>query len=238
MAEQRVALVTGGNKGIGLAIVKLLAKQGFTVLLGSRDEGRGTAAVKPLRDEGLDVHLLALDQTRPDSIASAARRIAEEFGRLDVLVNNAGVLVDQGDLATGLDADKLRQTLESNVIGVVAVTRALLPLLRKSPAGRIVNMSSTGGSMEAIIAGDNVFAPAYQLSKAALNAFTALLAAELRGTTTKVNSACPGWVKTDMGGPSAPLSPEQGADTPVWLATLPSDGPTGGFFNSREPVAW
>jgi NAD(P)-dependent dehydrogenase (short-subunit alcohol dehydrogenase family) len=135
--------------------------------------------------------------------------------------------------------EKLRQILETNVIGAVKITRAMLPMIRKSPAGRIVNVSSGGGSLGGLLKGENgLFAPAYQISKTALNAFTVLLAIELRDTPIKVNSACPGWVRTDMGGPNATYSPEQGADTPVWLASLPADGPTGGFFNSRKPIPW
>jgi len=238
MQPGKVALVTGANKGIGFEIARRLARQNITVLLGARDENRGKEAAGRLRDEGLDVHFLPLDQTRPESIAAAARQVEQQFGRLDVLVNNAAILLDQGVAPSNLDAEALRQTLETNVVGVVNVTRALLPLIRKGPAGRIVNLSSSGGSLGLIGDRVGVFAPAYQISKAAVNGFTVLLASELRNTPIKVNSACPGWVRTDMGGPGAPLTVEQGADTPVWLATLPDDGPTGGFFNSRQPVSW
>ncbi|OAI46826.1 short-chain dehydrogenase [Planctomycetaceae bacterium SCGC AG-212-F19] len=238
MQARKVALVTGANKGIGFEIVRQLARQGLTVLLGARDGEKGNAAAHRLRDEGLDVQFLHLDQTQAPSIAVAVEQVSRRSDKLDILVNNAGILLDQGVVPSALDADALRKTLETNVVGVAAVTRAFLALLRKSEAARIVNVSSSGGSLGQIAASVGIFAPAYQISKAALNGFTVLLANELKGTPIKVNSACPGWVRTDMGGPGAPLTPDQGADTPVWLATLPADGPSGGFFNSRQPVPW
>lgn len=238
MQERTVALVTGANKGIGFEIARQLARQGNTVLLGARDEMKGNAAAHRLRDEGLDVQFIKLDQTNHATIAAAVEQVGRRYGKLDILVNNAGVLIDKGVAPSALDADALRQTLETNVVGVAAVTRALLPLLRKAGAARIVNVSSSAGSLGQIAEGGMIFAPAYQISKAALNCFTVLLANELKDTPIKVNSACPGWVRTDMGGAEAPGTPEQGADTPVWLATLPAHGPTGGFFNSRKPVPW
>lgn len=240
MNSNLIALVTGGNKGIGIEICRQLAKQSFTVLLGTRDMLKGQAAATVLRDQRqLDVHPIQLDQTQPETIDKVFHHIADEYGRLDVLVNNGAILIDQDDHPSELSLSKLRQTLETNVIGVVAVTRAMLPLLRKSAAGRVVNVSSGGGSLGGLLNEQGgLFAPAYQLSKTALNAFTVLLAIELKNTPIKVNSACPGWVRTDMGGPNATNSPEEGADTPVWLATLPANGPTGGFFNSRKPIPW
>lgn len=238
MATQRIALVTGGNKGIGFEIVRQLARQGPRVYLGARDEARGREAAQQLRDEQLDVQFILLDQTRPETIATAVREIEQRQDRLDILVNNAGILLDPNTPASQLDDDVLGRTLDTNVRGVVRVTRAFLPLLRRSPAARIVNVSSSGGSLTQMSEGTHNFAPAYQLSKTALNVFTVLLAQELKSTPIKVNSACPGWVKTDMGGANAPGTPAEGADTPVWLATLPADGPSGGFFNSRQPVPW
>jgi NAD(P)-dependent dehydrogenase (short-subunit alcohol dehydrogenase family) len=242
MNTKRVALVTGANKGLGLATSRQLARQGITVALGVREEGRGADAARRLRDEGLDVHPVRLDVTDPATIEPLPRLLEDRFGRLDVLVNNAGVLLDRGTPPSDLDPEVLRQTFDANFFGAFAVTRALLPLLRRSEAGRIVNVSSILGSLTD--AGDpgSPFATfvglAYQSSKAALNMLTVALAKELRGTRVKVNSADPGWVKTDMGSDAAPLSPEQGADTPVWLATLPADGPTGGFFSARQPAPW
>src|SRR5262249_19325413 len=150
--------------------------------------------------EGLDVQFLKLDQTQPPTITAAVDHVSRQHGKLDVLVNNAGILIDRGVAPSALDPQALRETLETNVIGVAAVTRAFLPLLHKAEAARIVNVSSTGGSLGQIAGGGMMFAPAYQISKAALNGFTVLLASELKGTPIKVNSACPGWVQTDMGG--------------------------------------
>jgi NAD(P)-dependent dehydrogenase (short-subunit alcohol dehydrogenase family) len=242
MHGKRVALVTGANKGIGFEISRALARQGHTVVIGARDEGRGAKAAGQLREEGLDVHHVRLDVTDAASVAALPPFFEQRFGRLDVLVNNAGVYLDTATPPSGLPLAALRDTFETNVFGVLAVTQALLPLLRRSDAGRIVNLSSTLGSLTVMsdpkgpMAGVNSLA--YQASKSALNMLTVTLAKELRGTPIKVNAACPGWVKTDMGGPNAPGTAEQGADTPTWLATLPADGPTGGFFNSRKPVPW
>ncbi len=240
--NERVALITGANKGIGFEIARRLGKQGYTIALGARDSARGNAAVAKLAAEGIDARTVRVDVGDPATIASLRSEIEQRFGRLDVLVNNAGVLLDHATKPSTVDQDHLRATFDTNFFGPWSVTQALLPLLAKSPAGRIVNMSSTLGSLgvtsDASSPFDGFFAPSYQASKAALNMLTVQFAKELRGTKIKVNSACPGWVKTDMGTADAPLSVEQGADTPVWLATLPDDGPSGGFFNSREPVAW
>jgi NAD(P)-dependent dehydrogenase (short-subunit alcohol dehydrogenase family) len=240
--QKPVALITGANKGIGFEIARKLGKQGITVLVGARDLDRGGAAVARLKAEGIDAHPVRLEVTDARSIEEARKFIEQRFGKLDILVNNAGVLPDQGKTASNVPLDLLRQVFDTNVFGVVAVTQALLPLIRKSPAGRIVNLSSSLGSLT--LNSDpkgpmyDTKLPAYNTSKAALNMLTVQFAYELRDTPIKVNSACPGWVKTDMGGPNAPGTAEEGADTPAWLATLPADGPTGGFFNSRKPVPW
>ena len=243
MSDKKIALVTGANKGIGFEIARQLGRQGVTVLLGARDEKRGTEAAGKLRAEGLDVQTIQLDLTNPDSIAAAAKKIAAEFGRLDILVNNAGVALES--LVTQpseIDLQSLRATFEANVLGTWNVTQAMLPLIKKSPSGRIVNLSSTMGSLTEIgdrtSHYDGAIAPGYRASKTAVNALTALFAKELRDTKIKVNSACPGWVATDMGSAAAPLTVEQGADTPVWLALLPDDGPSGGFFRERQAIAW
>lgn len=238
MAAPRIALVTGANKGIGFDIARQLAMRGMTVLATARDAARGEAAAARLRAERLDVWHLPLDVACPESVAVAAKQVGEEFGRLDVLVNNAAILLDEGRLATELADGSLQASLDTNLLGVVRVTRAMLPWLRKSRSGRIVNISSSGGSLSQMAAGGAAFAPAYQISKAALNAYTLLLAAELKPIGIQVNAVCPGWVRTDMGGPSALLTSAEGADTPVWLATQGDDGPTGGFFQERRPVAW
>jgi NAD(P)-dependent dehydrogenase (short-subunit alcohol dehydrogenase family) len=242
MHTKRVAFITGANKGIGFAIGKALARQGLTVVLGARDEAKGARAAGQLREEGLDIHHVRLDVTDPATIAALPGFFRERFGRLDVVVNNAGVLLDNNAKPSELAPALLRQTFATNLFGVFEVTQALLPLLRQAEAGRIVNVSSTLGSLTVTSDPHSPLGDfqgmAYQASKAALNMLTVTLAKELRGTAIKVNAACPGWVKTDMGGAGAPLTPDQGADTPVWLATLPADGPTGGFFNSRQPVPW
>jgi NAD(P)-dependent dehydrogenase (short-subunit alcohol dehydrogenase family) len=241
-SAKKVALVTGSNKGIGFEIARQLGRRGMTVLIGARDEKRGAEAAGKLRDEGIDAHHVRLDVSDAATVAPLAATIEARFGRLDVLVNNAGVLLDQNVPPSALDVEVLKKTFDVNVFGAFAVTRALLPLIRKSDAGRVVNLSSTLGSLALMSDASNPYSgfvgAAYQSSKTALNMLTVALAKELAGTRVLVNSVCPGWVKTDMGTDDAPLSVEQGADTPVWLATLPAGGPTGGYFNSRQPVAW
>jgi NAD(P)-dependent dehydrogenase (short-subunit alcohol dehydrogenase family) len=240
--DKKIALVTGANKGIGFAIARQLGKLGYLVLVGSRDTKRGQAATDELRAQGVDGYLQILDVTHQPSIVRARDFIEREYGRLDVLVNNAAVAHDKSLKPSEIPLDTVRGVFETNFFGLVAVTQALLPLLRKSPAGRIVNLSSTIGSLgmlsdPATFDGDFRFL-GYGASKAAVNMVTVQLAHELRDTPIKVNSAHPGWIKTDMGGEEAPGTAEQGADTPVWLATLPTDGPTGGFFSERKPMPW
>ncbi len=238
----KIALITGANKGLGLEISRQLGKLGFTVLIAARDKKRGRAAAEVLKAEGIDAHPMILDVTHEPSITRAALFTGQEYGRLDILVNNAGIMPDMSLTAANTPPDILHSVFETNFFGAVSVTQAMLPLLRKSDAGRIVNMSSSLGSLSlasqpAGEMSDFKFL-GYDASKTALNSFTVHLAWELRDTPIKVNSACPGWVQTDMGGEAAPGTVEQGADTPVWLATLGPDGPTGGFFNSRKPVPW
>jgi NAD(P)-dependent dehydrogenase (short-subunit alcohol dehydrogenase family) len=239
---RKIALITGANKGIGFEICRQLGKLGFTVLVAARDKKRGLAAAERLKAEGIDAHPMILDVTHEPSIRRAALFLGQEYGRLDVLVNNAGIMPDMSLTAANTPPDILHGVFEANFFGAVAVTQAMLPLLRQSEAARIVNMSSSLGSLT--LASDPASGMAdfkylaYDASKTALNSFTVHLAWELRDTPIKVNSACPGWVKTDMGGDQAPGTVQQGADTPVWLATLPADGPSGGFFNSRKPVPW
>lgn len=238
----KIALITGANKGLGFEISRQLGKLGVTILLGSRDKKRGLAAAEKLKAEGIDAHASIIDVMHEPSVDRAADFIGQEYGRLDILVNNAGVMEEKTFKPSTLPHDILHEVFDTNFFGAVIASQAMLPLLLKSEAGRIVNMSSSLGSLtlQADPAGpfaDSKFL-AYDSSKAALNSFTIHFAHELRDTPIKVNSACPGWVKTDMGGADAPGTAEEGADTPVWLATLPADGPTGGFFNSRKPVPW
>ena len=242
---KKVALITGANKGLGLETARQLAKLGYAVLLGSRDVPKGEAAAKQLRAEGLDARAVKLDVTNSEDIAAIARLIESKFGKLDALVNNAGVMQEKGwtqNTTSATEMSKLRATFDANVFAVVALTQAVLPMLRKSDAARIVNVSSILGSVSLQATkgsptyGTKLFA--YNASKAALNMFTIHLAHELRGTNIKVNSAHPGWVKTDLGGAGAPMDVVDGAKTEVQLATLPDDGPSGGFFHMGEPIAW
>jgi NAD(P)-dependent dehydrogenase (short-subunit alcohol dehydrogenase family) len=241
-SDKKIALVTGANKGIGYEIARQLGKLGYVVLVGSRDKKRGQAATDRLRTEGIDAHLQILDVTHHPSAVRAHDFIENEYGHLDVLVNNAGAAHDKVLKPSEIPLDTVREVFEPNFFGVIAVTQALLPLLRKSAAGRIVNLSSSLGSL-ATLSDPTSFEGDFRLlgygaSKAALNMFTVQLAHELHETPIKVNSVHPGWIKTDMGGAEAPGNVQDGADTPVWLATLPADGPTGGFFFERKLLAW
>jgi len=253
--NSKIALITGANRGIGFEIARQLGRQGITVIVAARHPERGPEATARLAAEGLTAHSVHLDVTRAETIKAAAEQVERQFGRLDILVNNAGAAVDwtpQPTQPSQVGLDVARQAFEINFFGPLAVIQAFLPLIRRSPAGRIVNVSSTLGSITEISRPDSPFGamvmPMYQASKSALNSLTALVAKELRETSIKVNSACPGWVDTDggvppwlraaLGGAGGAVPVEQGADTPVWLATLSEDGPSGGFFNSRKPVAW
>jgi NAD(P)-dependent dehydrogenase (short-subunit alcohol dehydrogenase family) len=243
MFKNKVALITGANRGIGFEISRQLGKNhGVTVILGTRNEQKGQEAAAKLKNEGVDAYAVRLDVANASAAGSLVDQIEDQFGRLDILVNNAGILLDWGMLPSQIDVNDLSRTLETNVVGTYAVTQAVLPLLRRSQSGRIVNLSSALGAFKELADPDpdytQAMIPAYQISKAALNAVTVLFARELRDTTTKVNAADPGWVQTEMGTEAAPLTVEEGADTPVWLATLGKDGPTGGFFSSRRPLNW
>jgi NAD(P)-dependent dehydrogenase (short-subunit alcohol dehydrogenase family) len=237
MTSKTVALITGANKGIGLEIARQLGQQGLLVVVGARDQAKGAAAAAELCGQGIDAHAVKLDVTKSEDVARLPGFFEEKFGRLDVLVNNAGVAEWGKD-----DQDSFRRTIETNLLGVVAVTYAVLPLLKQSGAGRIVNQSSVLGSLTSLASKPSMFGnfimPAYTSSKAALNGFTVALAHKLRGTAIKVNSAHPGWVKTDLGGQEAPLGVVDGAKTAVTLATLPADGPSGQFFHLGETLPW
>ncbi|RCJ21933.1 short-chain dehydrogenase [Nostoc minutum NIES-26] len=234
---KKVAVVTGGNRGLGFEASRQLAKKGYQVILTSRDEAKGKAAAQELQSEGLDVISHPLDVTSDDSSRKLAEFIRQQFGKLDVLVNNAGIYIDNqagSNSVFNAKIDTLQQTIDSNVYGALRVTQALIPLMKEQNYGRIVNVSSGMGQLTDMEGGS----PAYRLSKTALNALTRIFASELKGTNILVNSVCPGWVKTDMGGQEAPRTPEQGVDTIVWLATAPDGGATGGFFRDRQPIDW
>ena len=241
--NKKVALVTGANKGIGFEISRQLAGKDITVVMGARSEEKVTAARTRLKENGLDVHFQLLDVTETKSITAGVENIKAKFKRLDILVNNAGIMIDDYEKTVmDLNPDTLNKTLVTNGFGPFLICQTCIPLMRENNYGRIVNMASTLGSLTDITDPESTYgglqAPAYRLSKTLLNGITALFAQETRGSNILVNSACPGWVKTDMGGKEAPLTVEQGADTPVWLATLPNGGPTGGFFRERKPIAW
>jgi NAD(P)-dependent dehydrogenase (short-subunit alcohol dehydrogenase family) len=242
---KKVALISGANKGIGFETARQLGKLGYAILLGSRDALKGEVAARQLRGEGIDARVVKLDVNRQSDIDGAVKCVEKDFGHLDVLVNNAGVMLEKGwttNTTSETKLDNLRATFEANVFAVVSLTTALLPLLKTADAARIVNVSSILGSISLqATSGSPTYSTklfAYNASKAALNMFTIHLAHELRKTKIKVNSAHPGWVKTDLGGSSAPMSAVDGAKTEVMLATLPDDGPTGGFFHMGKAIAW
>jgi len=249
MPEKPIALVTGANKGIGLQIAKDLAAHGFTVLLGSRSLEHGESAAKSI---GVNAYAIQLDVTNQASIAAAAERIRNEFGRLDVLVNNAGIshaegpgqgleqMMNSGRM-TIADLDEVRAVFETNVFGLIAVTQAMLPMLREAPAGRIVNVSSSMGSLTLSADPANhrhAMAGTYSASKTALNAITVAFAADLESTSIKVNAACPGFTATDLNNFQGTRTVEQAAREPVRLALLGEDGPTGTYSDEEGPVPW
>ena len=238
MNQNPVAVVTGGNRGMGLATCQELAEKGFHVLLASRNLQSGKLAAKALSDQGLSVEAVKLEMTAQPDIEAMADYLRVTHGRVDVLVNNAGILID-GDLdnSTSIcdaDVEVIRKTLEVNTIAPIMLIRALLPLMQQADYGRIINISSGMGQLSDM-GGRH---PGYRISKTALNAVTRIFAAELKGSGIAINAVCPGWVRTDMGGPNADRSPEQGIDTVVWLATLADAGQSGGFFRDRQLIDW
>ena len=228
--EKRVALITGANRGIGRAAAEALLARGYAVIAAGRDR----AALELAAGE-IGAYPLVLDVTREADVAAAYEHVVARFGRLDALINNAGVLLDRDEAGLEVPPEKVRATYEVNVLGALRMSQAFAPLMVRQRYGRIVNVSSIMGSLAQ--AGPGYLA--YRSSKAALNMVTRVLAAELAGTGVLVNAVHPGWVRTRMGGPEAPLSPEEGARALVWAATLPDDGPTGGFFEGEgKPLPW
>jgi NAD(P)-dependent dehydrogenase (short-subunit alcohol dehydrogenase family) len=241
---KKIALVTGANKGLGLEMSKQLSQAGVTVIMAARDTERGQAAAEKLKGEGLDVEFLKLDVRSKSDHEAAAKFLDKKFGHLDILINNAGIAAEEfrAGAASTTTPQVIHDTFETNFFAPIALTQTLLPLIRKSEAGRIVNMSSILGS-QALHADPK--SPIYEFktlsydaSKAALNSFTIHLAYELKDTKIKVNSAHPGWVKTDMGTDAAPMEIPEGGKTGVELALLGEDGPTGGFFHLGKPLPW
>jgi len=231
MENERIALVSGGNRGIGLEVSRQLSERGITVVIGSRDEARGRAAA-----EGLAGNVVPhqLDVTDAGSVDRMAAYLEDEFGRLDILVNNAAISNDEGQRGLDADLDRVKESMEANLFGAWRLCEAAIPLMQRHGYGRIVNVSTGLAALEDMGGGS----PGYRISKTALNALTRILASELRGSGILVNAVNPGWVQTDMGGSGATRSVEEGAEALVWAATLPNSGPTGAFFRDRQPVPW
>lgn len=241
MNETKVALVTGANKGIGYEIASGLGALGWKVGVGARDAERREAAVSSLRADGVDAFGVPMDVTDDESVTAAARLVQEQARGLDVLINNAGITGGPAQMPTTVDLQTLRAVLETNVFGPIRVTNAMLPMLRRSSTPRIVNVSSSVGSLTLQTSPDAETGPiavAYSPSKSYLNAVTVQYAKELQDTNILINAACPGFVATDLNGFHGHRTPQQGAATPIRLATLPADGPTGAFFDDAGQVSW
>lgn len=234
MPERRIALVTGGNRGIGLEVCRQLAQLGARVILGSRDASKGEAAAVELKAAGVDVEARQLDIASVQSIRECMNWIRNSVGRLDILVNNAGIMLEDADDDPLEELEIIRDTMQTNVYGALLLSRMAIPIMKSRRYGRIVNLSSSMGALSEMGAGYI----AYRLSKAGINVVTRVVAAETEGMGILVNSLDPGWVKTSMGGPRAQRPLERGAETVIWLATLPDSGPTGLFFRDRQPIPW
>jgi len=230
---QRVALITGANRGLGRETARQMLALGYRVIMTARDPGAGEKVAQELSGQG-EVRFYPLDVTDPAQIDAIRDFVRQEYGRLDALVNNAAILQDEGQSLLDLSPELLRLTLETNSLAPLWLARAFLPLMLAQNYGRIVNVSSGMGRIGEL----NDYSPAYRLSKLLLNGITRILAEAVRGKNVLVNAVCPGWVRTDMGGPGASRSLEQGAKGIVWAATLPDGGPQGGFFRDGKPVAW
>jgi NAD(P)-dependent dehydrogenase (short-subunit alcohol dehydrogenase family) len=232
--REKVAVVTGGNRGIGLEVCRQLAKLNYIVILTCRSEKKGIEATREFSKDEATVRHFTMDVTKPRQILELKDFLEKEYGRCDVLVNNAGIFLDKEGSFFNAELATIRETMETNVYGPVLLCQTLVPLMKKNGYGRLVNLSSGLGQLSEMGAGFT----GYRFSKTAINVITRMVASELSGTNILINSMCPGWTKTDMGGPGATRSVEEGADTAVWLATLPDGGPTGKFFRDRKEIAW
>ena len=242
MTDKKIALITGANKGLGYETARQLANQNTKVLIGARDETRGREAAEKLKNEGFDAEFVPVDVTDEKTLEAAAKYVEENYGRLDILINNAGISLDDGKKASEVGLETIRQTFDTNFFGVIAITQAFLPLVKKSDSGRIVNVSSGLGSLT-LHSDPNSFyydikPLAYNSSKTALNMFTVIMAHELKDTKIKVNSADPGYTATDLNDNSGPKTVEEGASIIFDLAMLPDDGATGGYFDDQGVVPW
>jgi NAD(P)-dependent dehydrogenase (short-subunit alcohol dehydrogenase family) len=240
--NNKIALVTGANRGIGKEISRQLAKKSYHVLIGCRNKEKGQLTVEEMRNAGFEVDLQIVDVSDQNSIKEMIREIKDKYGRLDVLVNNAGIILDRGISILEVEEKVMKETFETNFFAALTLIQAVIPLMKQSEYGRIVNLSSGLGAFE-IMSGNGPIqidgsSSAYRISKTMLNALTCLTAQEVAEPNIKINAVCPGRVQTDMGGADAPSKVEEGADTAVWLATLDEDGPNGGYFRDRKPIAW
>ena len=235
MSDKRlIALVTGANRGLGLEVSRRLAEAGMRVYLGSRDLSKGQQAADQLREHSLDVEPIVLDVTDDKEVSAAREHIEKNSGSLDVLINNAGVYVDEGASVFDVLPESFRRTMAVNFYGALGMCREFVPAMVSRDYGRVVNVSSGYGALTEM----QGHHPAYRVSKTALNALTRIVAVEAGDDNIKINSVCPGWVRTDMGGEEAALAVEEGAEGIVWAATLPDDGPTGGFFRYGKAIDW
>jgi NAD(P)-dependent dehydrogenase (short-subunit alcohol dehydrogenase family) len=236
MKDQKIAVVTGANRGLGLAITRQLAQMGIHVVATARDAALGQAMLQQLQAENLPVSTFTLEVTDAQACEALLAHVEQQFGRLDILVNNAGIAADQWVSGFDLDIDMLREIMEVNLYSALRLTQLFMPMMKAQGHGRIVNMSSELATLSQCQMGSTI---GYRMSKAAMNSMTVLLAQELKEfPDILINAAAPGWVNTELGGPDAPRTPEEGADTPVWLATLPEGGPSGEFYRDREVYPW
>lgn len=238
--KPRIALVTGGNRGIGMEIARQLSMKGIKVLIGCRDEDKGRNAVEQLNKSGVSVELEVVDVNSHTSIVQMMNGVRKKYGRLDILVNNAGIILDRGTSILNVEEAVMKETFETNYFGVLNLIQAAVPLMKEHNYGRIVNISSGLGSFQVHqgLLGLKGSSSAYRISKTMVNALTCLVAHDVADMGIKVNAACPGSVQTDMGGANAPQTVTEGSDTAVWLATLDENGPNGGFFRDRMKAEW